>query len=360
MLTPSAFSNESLQYMMMYAWELWPQSKAIESGESKSASAPLDRLGLVLADCIRKAEKSGLHRDYFSLNETTYLPRGKLELSQTIRLRANQNRRVSVYCDEYLTDCIENVALAQAVDQILKVPLDKTTQTRLLLARSRLDHIPVRSKLTEREISGAAASARRHEYKLGLSIALMLKKSNLFNEKAGALLHSKAEISDDALFRRLYEKFLRQYYKFKFPQKSVTGRVYRWSEQGIKHLPTMQTDINVEGEHDLIVIDAKCTPRILLGRSDFDGNSVFNSNHLYQIHTYMSHAQARTPEKVIAGALIYPQYDQAIDASIPTLAGQLRIKTIDFKKNWEDIERQLDDVILAKHEVRFENFPHNV
>ena len=337
--------------MMMYAWDLWPKNKSIESGHLKSAIAPLDRLGHVLAACIHKAEKSGLHRTYVERCEETYSPRGKIDLNGTARLRAVNDRRVVIWNDEYSIECVENIALAQAVDNLLKANLEKETRNRLLLARSKLESILTTEKLSEREISNAITSARRQEYKLALSIALMLRRSRLFDDKIGKVSHEKADVNDEALFRRLYEKFLRQYYKFNLPDRSVTGHVYRWSELPIEHLPSMQTDINIESAAEILIIDAKCTPHALLARSDLGGKAVFNSSHLYQIHTYMTYAKANNPTKLVTGALIYPQYSYAIDIQVPTAAGTIRIKTVDFMRDWGEVEQQLGEVVLPSQMI---------
>ena len=90
-------------------------------------------------------------------------------------------------------------------------------------------------------------------------------------------------------------------------------------------------------------MDAKCTPRVLSHRDEFS-SSTLNSGHLYQIFSYMAHAAIQNPQKKISGLLVYPQYEHAVDENIMTIHGNLRVKTIEFKTDWQAIFFQLKEL----------------
>lgn len=343
----SAFGVESLQYMMMYAWNLWPAGTVTHLGGTKAAMAPLDRLGLILANVILKAEKNGLYREYVDRQEKTLVPKGSILLSQTLQLRARRDQRLMIEADEFSIDCPPNIALKEAVLGMLKCKVGQVVREKLLLAYAALSSVS--DKITSgRELNVILLSARRSEYRLGLSIALLLKQSHLFGDRKSNYLFESPEINDEVLFRRLYEKFLREFYKFNLSGKVVGGRQYRWSESSSKLVPLMQTDINIEDDSHVMVVDAKCTPRVTVGRSDLSSSHTLNSAHLYQMFSYMSHAGKQSPGKRIGGLLIYPKYELCVDETIETQQGELRVVTVDFQCEWEQLSSGLIDLVATR------------
>lgn len=340
----SAFGIEALQYMMMYAWSLWPQSAAVYAGSSQKLDAPLDRLGLILANSVIKAEKTGLYREYVSNPEQTLVPRGTLLLSPTLQLRAQRNQRVVVEADEFSINCVANRALKEAVDALLIFGLTPDVTKRLFAARAALSSVD-QAPVSLRNLNVAILTARRGEYRLGLSIASLIKRSNLFSDGRSKFLFESPAFNDEVLFRRLYERFLREFYRFNLKGKFVGGRQYRWTDKRTQLVPVMQTDINIEDVNRVTVIDAKCTPNAIIGRSDAGFSKTLNSAHLYQMFSYMSHAGKQNFGKRIDGLLIYPKYDQSVDETIKTDQGDLRVVTVDFQCDWGATSRQLLDLL---------------
>ena len=165
----SAFSSESLQMMLMYAWRLWP-SVGLARGSSRRLGAPLDLLAHLLAEAIIKAEKSGLQRKYLSLTEVTHVPRGQIQFQQALRLRAQRDTRLAVLTDDFSTNCLANQALAAAARGLLTCELSKDVHDALLVAQAKLSLVPDEN-VASRDILNELREARRPEYRVGLSIA---------------------------------------------------------------------------------------------------------------------------------------------------------------------------------------------
>ena len=339
----SAFNLESIYNMFLYAWKLWPSS-ADGYSSSRELNDPLDLVGRLLSQSVIKASKAGFHRDYISINELTQVPRGRILFNESLKLRAMNDTRVYVETDEFTVDCIHNQILAWAVVAMLKVPkLDHSVRADLLIARDLL-HVVTESQPTLRQMNAALSVARRREYKFGISMAILLLQSEIFSS-GGSDKYSVSipEADDEHLFRRLYEEFLREFFRYHCPDKKVTSRIYKWSDNSLNRFPRMITDINIEDEGHIAVLDAKCTPRVLLHRDEFS-SSTLNSGHLYQIFSYMAHAATQNPQKKISGLLVYPQYEYAVDENIMTIHGNLRVKTIDFKTEWQAIFFELKEL----------------
>ena len=113
-----------------------------------------------------------------------------------------------------------------------------------------------------------------------------------------------------------------------------------WGESNEAVFPVMRTDINIETKDSILVIDAKCTPKVAAERQDY-GKLTLSSGHLYQLFTYMHHCGEANPEKKVRGALVYPLYKIDVDSIVETSAGSLRVKTVDFKQEWEKVRQDL-------------------
>lgn len=325
--------------MLMYAWRLWP-SVGLARGSSRRVGAPLDLLANLLAEAIIKAEKSGLQRQYLPVTELTHTPRGQIQFQQTVRLRAQRDTSLAVATDEFSTNCLANRALAAAARGLLTVELSKDVRDALSVAQTKLSLVPDENAAA-RDILNELREARRLEYRVGLSIAYMLIQGQVFSSAdSGAISFRKPVADDEHLFRNIYESFLREFFRFHRRDAFVGGRHYQWSTEPKSFVPLMKTDINIETDSSVLVIDAKCTPHSVLRRGDFSTDSL-NSSHLYQLFSYMVHAGSVNPGKSILGALIYPEYEREVNESIETEFGAIRVKTVNFRQDWTAVSREL-------------------
>ena len=135
----------------------------------------------------------------------------------------------------------------------------------LSVAEAKLSFIS-ETKVTSRNILNELREARRLEYRMGLSIAHMLIHGQVFSPAETGIVSFREPVTDDEhLFRNVYELFARVF-RFHRRDAFVGGRHYQWSSEPRSLVPLMRTDINIEAESSVLVIDAKCTPRSILRR----------------------------------------------------------------------------------------------
>jgi len=341
----TAFTQESLYFMLMYAWRMWPGGH-ISPATKSTIDAPSDLMAKLLSHSINKAYASGLQRSYITIQEETLLPSGRILMQETIRNRSQRRQLLHVERDTFSVNCVPNKILRHAARGLLTLTLDQETRVELSEAIKKLAGVSD-IDISEREILAEMDRTRRLEYRIGLSIALTMKQASVLGSNGTNRLTGQApHIGDEMWFRSLFESFLREFYRHNLRSPSVRGRRYLWSPNDADLFPIMQTDINIETEHSILVIDAKCTPRVASKRQDFNKQTL-NSGHLYQVFSYMSHCREINPGKKISGALIYPLYDTPIDSVTQTPSGLLRVKTIDFKRDWTDISDELLDIVLG-------------
>ena len=87
---------------------------------------------------------------------------------------------------------------------------------------------------------------------------------------------------DEQRMCRLYEKFILEYYRKTFPQITVRAAQIPWGiDNGVTNmLPVMQSDIMLEYNDKILIIDAKYYSHMT--QSYYDTHTL-HSNNLYQI-----------------------------------------------------------------------------
>lgn len=341
----TAFNQQSLYFMLIYAWRLWAGGNVAPAGATDLKS-PSDLLAKLLIDAVTGALSSGLHRDYISVQEETLLPSGRILLQETINNRSRRRAKLFVQRDTFSSNCLPNIILKEAIKAMLFLPLKNENKETLLDLLGRLSKVDDRI-VGQREIKAELYKSRRRDYRVALSIALTIKKSAVVAPSYSSEISVLApEISDETMLRTLFETFLREFYRYHLSDRFVGGRRYSWSDQSTDIFPIMQTDTNIESEDRILVIDAKCTPKVVSKRGDFS-KSTLNSGHLYQMLSYMSHAKAKNSSKSVSGVLIYPRYSLSVDEVTNTPVGPLRVKTIDFHRGWDDISDELLQIAFS-------------
>jgi hypothetical protein len=67
-----------------------------------------------------------------------------------------------------------------------------------------------------------------------------------------------------------------------------------------------------------------------------------NEEHLRQLYTYMTHhIRTCTHSGTVEGLLLYPLADDPVDVDLPLKGQRLRVRTINFQTDWQDIRGQL-------------------
>ena len=147
---------------------------------------------------------------------------------------------------------------------------------------------------------------------------------------------------------RLYEKFLLEYFTKHYPEISVNAAQIPWAlDDGIgTMLPVMQTDITLDKDNTILIIDAKYYSHTT--QVNFDKHSI-HSNNLYQIFTYVKNreCQFRDEEHSVSGMLLYAKTDEEIQPNqdYQMSENKISVKTLDLNVEFEKIKEQLDKIV---------------
>lgn len=185
-------------------------------------------------------------------------------------------------------------------------------------------------------------------YQMLISICYLVLKGLLQTQSDGTT--KLMDFLDEQRMSRLYEKFLLEYYRKEHPELTVSSSQIPWQldDDYNDMLPIMQSDIMLEKDGKVLIIDAKFYSQIT--QTHFDRATV-NSNNLYQIFTYVKNKQAQLGESAdrVSGMLLYAKTDEQIfpDNTYSMSGNKISVKTLDLNCRFNEIREQLDRIVIS-------------
>jgi 5-methylcytosine-specific restriction enzyme subunit McrC len=147
---------------------------------------------------------------------------------------------------------------------------------------------------------------------------------------------------------RLFESFVRNFYKIEQSEFSVKREDIKWNfvtenEIDLRMLPKMSTDISLVSSSRKIIIDTKFYKEALGSR--FTQEKI-NSSHLYQLFSYLKNQESDLEiTKTCEGVLLYPSAGSDFKFSYRYQNHKIRVLSINLNQDWFDIKRDLLEII---------------
>lgn len=108
----------------------------------------------------------------------------------------------------------------------------------------------------------------------------------------------------------------------------------------------MQSDITIQKENTVLIIDAKYYSHTT--QVQYDKHTI-HSNNLYQIFTYVKNRDSEFGdiEHSVSGMLLYAKTDEEIqpDQDYKMSGNRISVKTLDLNKEFLEIKSQLDGIV---------------
>ncbi|OGX91051.1 hypothetical protein BEN49_21155 [Hymenobacter coccineus] len=151
---------------------------------------------------------------------------------------------------------------------------------------------------------------------------------------------------DEPLMARLFEQFVRNFYRREQRQYRVFAETIAWQAQAaapadLDLLPTMLTDTTLESPARKIILDTKYYAAALRPRYD---RPRLIAPHLYQLFAYLQN-QAPAPGQALEGILLYPAAPAPaappLDARYTLGPHPVRVATLDLHQPWPGIAADL-------------------
>ena len=315
----------NIYHMLSYAFQTL-NKETYEDVAVESFDEMYDLLAAILAKGIGLQLKQGLYREYISCQEELTVMRGKINMPGTIKNRLAHERVLTSDFDELSENNQLNRILKTTVLLLLrngKVKTDyKNDLKKKMLYFSNVDTLdPPRIRW-----SSIRFQRNNQTYRMLISICQLIIEGMLITTESGD--YRLASFVDVQRMCRLYEKFILEYYGRHFPKLSVSASQIPWAlDDGLgTMLPVMQSDIHLQKDNTVLIIDAKYYSHTT--QMQFDKHTL-HSNNLYQIFTYVKnrHYEFKDVPNVVSGS-------------------KVSVKTLDLNLPFADIAAQLNKVAI--------------
>lgn len=342
MIASETIYIKNIYYMLSYAFQVLNE-KEYKKVTTENFENAADLLSEILAIGVTKQIKQSLVKDYIEVNETTSSIRGKINITESINSQSFIKQQLNCTFDEFSLNCYLN--------QIIKSTLNLLVKSEIALGRKKklknlLMYFQEVKLIDLKSINWKLRFDRNNQtYKMLINICYLVINGLLQTEEMGTV--KLMEYYDDWVLNRLYERFILNYYKREHKHISVSSPQIKWQiDDGIDSLlPKMKTDVLLEYENTILIIDAKFYKR---NTSKNFGKDIHLSGNLYQIFTYVKNKDVELQGKgfEINGMLLYARTSESIqpDSEYMMSGNKISVKTLDLNQEFDMIKKQLDDI----------------
>jgi 5-methylcytosine-specific restriction enzyme subunit McrC len=226
--------------MLAYAFQVLN-----EDSYAKMATEEFDNIGdlfaAILAIGIGKQIKRGLGKEYIRNTEVLSFPRGKINVSDSLKQRTLLKKQLACEFDEfsvnaYMNRILKTTAMLLIRSDDVRVEQKKALK-KVMLPFHEVDMIDPHSIVW----SGIAYHRNNATYKMLINICYLVIKRLLLTSKGGS--KKLATFLDEQRMHKLFEIFVLAYYKKHYPQFHATPSQIDWNTDDgiIDFLPTRKS-----------------------------------------------------------------------------------------------------------------------
>lgn len=334
----------NIYHMLSYAFQILTQDTyddvAIESFDEM-----YDLLAAILAKGIGIQLKQGLYREYINRQEELSVLRGKINMSGTIKNQLVHKRVLACDFDDLSENNLFNQIIKTTVILLMKNAKLKTEYKddlkKKMLFFSNVDIVEPSSI----RWSSIRFQRNNQTYRMLISICQLILEGMLMTTDTGE--YRLVSFLDEQHMCRLYEKFILEYYNRHYPELKVSASQIPWSvDDGVRTmLPMMQSDIHLQKDNTVLIIDAKYYSHTT--QTQYDKHTL-HSNNMYQIFTYVKNRDYEFGEEehTVSGMLLYAKTEEEIqpDHVYQMHGNQISVRTLDLNLPFVDIAGQLNQI----------------
>ncbi len=342
---------KNIYWMLSYAFRVLNQSNYEQVG-TEPFEHVVDLLAAILAKGVAQQIKQGLHREYVGKREPLPVIRGRIDMAETIRNRIRRRPEPACEFDELSEDNMLNRILKTTMKALLRTegvePERKSDLKKNLVFFDSVGELPFL------EIPWNRLHFRRNDrnYKMLVQICAMILDGMIQTTEKGKY---RLATFEEKNMPRLYEDFLLEYYRKHRPELRPEKIQINWDyrggedDKGKEFMPAMKTDIVLQKDGKILIIDAKYYGHILKA-SCANTLEKLPSANLYQIFAYVKNLDAETTGQV-SGLLLYARTNEL---NVPdcrcciggnTIAAQTLDLSTDFNEIKDRLNRIADDFL---------------
>lgn len=335
----SSIPMRNIYYMLSYAYQTLHLSEYKQIGTEKFKNVN-ELYAEILSIGIPVLIRGGLSKDYISIEESSNVIKGKIDLNATIKKNTLVNKKIAVVYDEFS----ENILLNQIIKATL-IYLSRSTKISPIKRRLFYGLLPYFTKVSDVELDLNMWKAVRYDrqsirYQFIIDICKYLYEQLLLDENSSSQVIK--EIQDEQRLSSLYEKFIFSFFK-RETNYNVSRPQIKWGvDDGFSEaLPIMQTDLVLKKDEKTLIVDAKFYSENMISR--FEGGTVKQiSANLYQLFTYINNWK-EDPNEIVAGMLLYAKTTATNQPNhLYHIKGKkFFVVTLDLEQDFEGIKNDL-------------------
>lgn len=305
-----------------------------------------DLFAEILTRGVSSQLKQGLHRNYIPCEDDLTTLRGKLNMSDTIRLYSRGVKRLSCEFDEYSENNVFNRILKTTM-LLLIGDVRVKPQRRMALRKL----LPFFANVDETDLRTIKWNSFRFDrnsktYQMLLYLCYFIIDNILLSTERGTY---KMHTFSDEHMCRLYEKFVLEYYRRHHPEFKACAKQVAWNvveeETSMEMLPILQTDIFLSIGERTLIIDTKYYAKSF--QTHYDKQTI-HSNNQNQILAYvLNHDRNHTG--TTDGMLLYAKTQEESQPH-----GQMKwhdgnmiyYRTLDLNQDFAGIKEQLEHLVI--------------
>jgi 5-methylcytosine-specific restriction enzyme subunit McrC len=332
----------NIYHLLLYAWDALDEGELVRV-DAEPSTRLADLFGHVLAGGTAHLIRRGLDRDYLAHREEIPGVRGKIDVAATIKTAALTRAHAVCEFDEFSYDVPHNRILKSTLRNLLAVPeLDPVVAARLLEVYRRMPEVS-EIRISTRSFRAVQLHRNTGYYRFLLSVCLLVHEQLRVDERTGEA-EFRDFARDEPAMRRLFERFIRNFYNRHAHGFRVKAEKFRWQQvtggkADRQRLPVMITDTSLISPDRRLVIETKFVPQALVAGPG-GGDPKVRSSHLYQLYAYLMNLSVRH-RMPVEGVLLYPFTQEHVDLAFEVQGHRLRVRTVDLNQPWPRIEADL-------------------
>lgn len=334
---------KNIYYMLTYAFQVLNEN-GYKNIKTESFENTADLMASILSTGVSQQIKRGLVREYQDQQDALSSPRGKIDISTSIKSRSETRHQLVCTYYEFVMDNELNRILKSTIELLFAANIAKDYRRKLYKL---LPYFKGVKLINLKDISWNRHYHRNNQtYRMLIGICWLIANGMLQTTSNGTV--RLMDFIDEQKMSHLYEKFILEYYRKEYSCLKANASQIHWQldEKPDVFLPIMQSDIMLSKDDKVLIIEAKYYEGSLV---TYYGKQRMHSQNLYQIFTYVKNKEAELRKRPheVAGMLLYAKTDEEISPNSTYYmdGNKISVKTLDLNQNFRAISMQLNQIV---------------
>jgi 5-methylcytosine-specific restriction enzyme subunit McrC len=337
---------KNIYYMLSYAYNILREG-AFREVDSEDFENIHNLFAEIIALGVSNQIKRGLNREYEEYTESIGTVRGKISINNSFFGLTQKSNKLVCTFDEYTSNSPMNQVIKSTM--YLLIHSDEVKPDKKIRLKSLIKYFSEVELVDPHTINWQSFQYHRNNatYRMLMNLCYLVHSGMILSDSTGK--KKLSEYIDGQQMHALYERFILEYFKKHHREFGVSRPVIKWNldegEAGnliIDFLPNMYTDITLQYEDRILIIDAKYYKEIL-SCSQYSSKGKYKSANLYQIFTYVKNMDTQGTGNV-EGMLLYAKTEQNApdDMSVLISGNRIHVKTLDLSDEWDRVTEKLE------------------